>query len=59
MRSRAGLKDAWLVALTGFHDPRTRMLANKAGFDDYLVKPIDAMSVETLVLEARGENARP
>jgi two-component system, OmpR family, response regulator len=54
IRARPDLRDCWLVALTGFHDPRARVLASQAGFDDYLVKPIDAMSVEALVREARG-----
>ncbi|HVJ18107.1 MAG TPA: response regulator [Polyangiaceae bacterium] len=52
MRARSDLSQSWLVALTGFHDPRTRRLANDAGFNDYLVKPIDAMSLEALVREA-------
>jgi DNA-binding response OmpR family regulator len=58
MRARAELKDAWLVALTGYHDPRTRLLASEAGFDDYVVKPIDAMSIEAMVLEAGGAPSR-
>jgi len=52
MRARSDLSQSWLVALTGFHDPRTRRLASDAGFNDYLVKPIDAMSLEALVREA-------
>jgi DNA-binding response OmpR family regulator len=54
MRARSELSESWLVALTGLNDPRTRRLANDAGFNDYLVKPIDAMSLEALVREAGG-----
>jgi DNA-binding response OmpR family regulator len=54
LRTRSELRQSWLVALTGLHDPRTRRLANRAGFNDYLVKPIDDMSVEALVREARS-----
>ena len=43
-----------IVMLTGRHDTASKLLAFDAGADDYLVKPIDAMSIETLVLEARG-----
>ncbi len=58
MRATAELKDAWLVALTGYHDPRARVLASEAGFNDYVVKPIDAMSIEAMVMEAAGAPSR-
>jgi DNA-binding response OmpR family regulator len=58
MREGRAARDLWLVALTGFHDPRIRVLAQGAGFDDYLVKPIDALSVEGIVREARGLDSR-
>ena len=54
MRAHPDLCRSWLVALTGFHDPRTRRLANSAGFNDYLVKPIDVISLEAMLHEARS-----
>jgi DNA-binding response OmpR family regulator len=50
MRASQALRDTWLVALSGFHDARTKTLAAEVGFDEYLVKPIDQASFEAVLV---------
>jgi two-component system, sensor histidine kinase len=38
------------VAVTGYGQPRDRRQALAAGFDDHLVKPIDADELSAIVL---------
>jgi CheY-like chemotaxis protein len=45
-----GLGSTWLVALTGYHDEKTKALAAAAGFDEFIVKPIALQSLEALLL---------
>jgi CheY-like chemotaxis protein len=42
-----------LIALTGYSRPRDRERGKEAGFDDYLVKPVDPVQLRR-ALEARG-----
>jgi signal transduction histidine kinase/ActR/RegA family two-component response regulator len=51
---RAALgKDVFLVALTGFSQPEDRQRATEAGFDAYLVKPVELDALRAL-LDAPG-----
>ncbi len=52
IRARDACKGALLVAVTGYGDDMHRRLAREAGFDHYLVKPVDFMVLREL-LEAR------
>lgn len=45
LRAQPDLRDAMLVALTGWGQPEDRRRSREAGFDHHLVKPVD---VETL-----------
>jgi CheY-like chemotaxis protein len=41
LRQRPQLKDAWLIALTGYGQDSDRQRSHEAGFDHHLVKPVD------------------
>jgi len=43
----------YLVAVTGYGQPKDRDQALAAGFDDYLVKPFDRDRLATLLAAAR------
>ena len=49
LRSMTSLKGSVLVALTGFGTDEDRHRAQMAGFDHYLVKPVDLNSLEQLL----------
>jgi CheY-like chemotaxis protein len=51
MRASAGGSYFTLVAVTGFADDRQRNLALAAGFDHYLVKPVEPADVQCLLTE--------
>jgi|GEM_PF-1097397 len=51
MRASAGGSYFTLVAVTGFADDRQRNLALAAGFDHYLVKPVEPADVQYLLTE--------
>jgi PAS domain S-box-containing protein len=53
-RIRGGLGDAvLLVALTGYGDPEAKRRAWEAGFDHYLVKPVDPAELARFVAAGR------
>ena len=54
LRRQAGLRDALLVAVTGHSDPFSRPRAAGAGFDHYLVKPVDWAELEPLLTALPG-----
>jgi CheY-like chemotaxis protein len=41
LRAQPGMKDALIVAVTGYGQDQDRQKAMQAGFDHYLVKPVD------------------
>ena len=41
LRAMAALRGAFLVAMTGYGNPEDLLTAKEAGFDEYLVKPVD------------------
>ncbi len=53
IRATAHGKSAYLVALTGYGQAEDRRLAEEAGFDTHLVKPIDPEALVKL-LTVRG-----
>jgi CheY-like chemotaxis protein len=40
-----------LVAVTGFGDERNRAAAGRAGFDRYILKPVDVRELDAIVRE--------
>jgi CheY-like chemotaxis protein len=48
-RFRGRFRDALLVAVTGYADATHRVLGEEAGFDLYLVKPVQPSDLETLL----------
>ena len=39
-----------IIAVTGFHDEARRLFAKEAGFDHYLIKPVDPSVLEKLLM---------
>jgi signal transduction histidine kinase/integral membrane sensor domain MASE1 len=52
MRPEAGLQDAVIVALTGYGQEEDKRRAAQAGFDGYLVKPLDIKQLTRLLSDA-------
>ena len=52
LRDQMGAACPRLVALSGFGETRAFDRAREAGFDDYVVKPIDAKRLEGLITGA-------
>jgi two-component system CheB/CheR fusion protein len=50
LRQQKRFEDALLVATTGYGDEAHRRLGAEAGFDQYLLKPIEPATVEALLL---------
>ena len=49
LRQDPRLEGVRLVAMTGYGDEADRRLAQEAGFDQHLVKPVDFLKVEGLL----------
>jgi len=49
IRSAPGGRSIFLVALTGYGQPRDRQQAHEAGFDVHLVKPVDLERLSTII----------
>jgi len=55
MRAHPDLRDAMLVALTGWGQPEDRRRSREAGFDHHLVKPVDVDTLRNILdAVARG-----
>jgi CheY-like chemotaxis protein len=52
LRSERGVKDALMVAMTGYADPLHRQQAMAAGFDRYLVKPVVPEVFQDLLVQS-------
>lgn len=50
LREQAGRKPVFLAALTGYGRDEDRRLGEEAGFDHYLVKPVEAEDLESLLV---------
>jgi signal transduction histidine kinase/ActR/RegA family two-component response regulator len=57
LRQEIGLKDALVVALTGYGMEEDRRRSQEAGFNAHLIKPVDLQELQTLL--ARWEPAAP
>lgn len=53
LRKRAGLQDCFLIAVTGFGDEKHRRQCRQAGIDLFLVKPVEAVVMGTLLMLER------
>src|SRR5262249_29766505 len=60
IRSLLGGNEISLIAMTGYGQPEDRRRALQAGFDRYLLEPVDTAVLSQLLTEAvhRGETAR-
>ena len=58
LRQQTAFADTLLIAVTGWTDQAHRRLCDEAGFDHYLIKPIDLARLEILLLGERRRLAR-
>jgi len=49
LRSMLTFRRVFLIAMTGYASPEDRQLAREAGFDEYLVKPVDLKVLRALL----------
>ncbi len=59
VRATDGGADIHLVAVTGYGRPEDRARALDAGFDDYMVKPLDHASLDRVLARVASGHARP
>jgi CheY-like chemotaxis protein len=55
MRREVEVKDAYLVAISGYGDEDARRRSAEAGFDQHMTKPIDFEAIEALLRRAFAE----
>jgi CheY-like chemotaxis protein len=53
IRRHARLKECFLIAVTGFGDEKHRRQCHEAGIDLFLIKPVEALVLETLLMLER------
>ena len=58
LRANAAYADMTLLAITGYGRPRDRREAMKAGFDEYLLKPVDIDILQAKLDKNYGSVAR-
>ncbi|GEP41638.1 hypothetical protein BGE01nite_09290 [Brevifollis gellanilyticus] len=56
LRAMPALEGVLLLAMSGYGSPEDRRQAKEAGFDDYLVRPVDLEQLSRLLREAPGGN---
>ena len=49
LKGEPKLKDAWLIAVSGYGTAADRVRAKEAGFDRHLVKPVDPLVLQRLL----------
>jgi CheY-like chemotaxis protein/two-component sensor histidine kinase len=54
-RANEKLRDTRLIAQTGWGQIRDRARAKEAGFDDHMVKPLDPLELERLLIPRNGD----
>jgi CheY-like chemotaxis protein len=59
LRGLPQVSGAKLVAVTGWGQPSDRQLAAEAGFDDYMVKPVEIERVQAILRESGRAAATP
>ena len=57
LRRQTRFKDTLLIAVTGYADQAHRLASEGAGFDHYLVKPVNLSTLEKLLLREQGRRA--
>jgi CheY-like chemotaxis protein len=58
-RREADFRDALLIAVSGYADPAHRKLGDEAGFDHYLIKPVEPTVLQQLLeCFAAGDHPR-
>jgi signal transduction histidine kinase len=55
IRALPDLSDVFLIAMTGYGSAESRAEGHKAGFDAFLVKPIDLGELQSLIRKGRRE----
>jgi len=58
LRKQMRFNHTLLIAITGYADQDHRLLCDEAGFDLYLIKPIELADLEKLLLGERNRLAR-
>jgi CheY-like chemotaxis protein len=58
LRQQAAFADTLLIAITGWTDSAHRLLCAEAGFDHFLIKPIELAELESLLLHERRQLVR-
>jgi CheY-like chemotaxis protein len=58
LRRQTAFADTLLIAITGWTDQPHRLLCAEAGFDHFLIKPIDLDDLKNLLLRERRRLAR-
>jgi DNA-binding response OmpR family regulator len=58
LRRDADLHDCFLIAMTGFGDEKHRRQCHEAGIDLFLIKPVEALVLETLLMLERRRLGR-
>ena len=54
LRKQEGLRNVYLVALTGYGQEEDRRMAMEAGFDAHLVKPADPAVLQGVLAQSRS-----
>jgi two-component system CheB/CheR fusion protein len=50
LREDPNYSNTLIIAVTGYHDEARRLFAKEAGFDHYLIKPVDPSVLEKLLI---------
>jgi CheY-like chemotaxis protein len=58
LRQQTRFNHTLLIAVTGYTDHATRLLCDEAGFDHYLIKPIELADLQNLLLGERNRLSR-
>jgi signal transduction histidine kinase/ActR/RegA family two-component response regulator len=59
LREGVGLRNAYIVAITGFGQPDDRRRAEESGFDDHLAKPVEPARLFAMLGAMAGEPVGP
>jgi len=57
LRRQTRFKDTLLIAVTGWTDSAHHLLCDDAGFDHYLIKPVNLSNLENLLLREQEQLA--
>ena len=58
IRQDDGLKDVYLIAISGYAQDEDQQLARQAGFDEYCVKPVELKFLDNLIKNRLSDRAR-